>query len=260
MSLIHKALNVCVKRRLLPLKCYTQLFHTSNLSFAEASSKDDSASSKDDSVAVYDILEELREPELTEEEILQKQFKARLPEDVYRKFILKEPRPLEAKYDLQMKRLRANYARFGKSSRLNPGLCWPTRAEILETAEYDKIFEPPLETKLKNAREAQMATEEQKREVEAEVDKNMANLDKWISEYYGKIEKKKAEVEALKQKKEKLIDEICEYLGYDIDPRDPRFQEAVDQREKEQKKARKVKKQQESYEKMIAKLKQMADK
>lgn len=207
----------------------------------------------------FDILEELREPDLTEEEILQKRFKSRLPERVYQMFIKKEPVVIDHYYNFEMNRLRANYARFGKKSNLNPGICWPTREEVLETIEYDKIFEPSLEIKLKRVEEARLAEEKRKLEVEKEVDKNMANLDKWIADYHAKAEKKKAEQLMLKQKKEKLIDEICEYLGYEIDPRDPRFQEAVEQREKEQKKARKVKKQQESYEKMITKLKQMAE-
>lgn len=207
----------------------------------------------------FDIFEELREPDLTEEEILQKRFKSRLPERVYRMFVKKEPVPNDHYYNFHMNRLRANYARFGKESKLNPGICWPTREEVLETIEYDKIFEPSLEVRLKNVEEVRLAAEKRKQEVEEEVDKNMANLDKWIADYQAKIEKKKAEQLALKQKKEKLIDEICEYLGYEIDPRDPRFQEAVEQREKEQKKSRKVKKQQESYEKMITKLKQIAE-
>lgn len=207
----------------------------------------------------FDILEELREPDLTEEEILQKRFKSRLPERVYKMFIRKEPVVLDHHYCFYMNRLRANYARFGKKSQLNPGICWPTREEVLETIEYDKIFHPPLADRLKKVEEARLVKEKHLQEVEEDVDKNMANLDKWIADYNSKIEKKKSEQIALKQKKEKLIDEICEYLGYDIDPRDPRFQEAVEQRDKEQKKARKVKKQQESYEKMITKLKQMAD-
>lgn len=207
----------------------------------------------------FDILEELREPDLTEEEILQKRFKARLPERVYRTFVKKEALDLELAYDFHMNRLRAYYARHGTDSKLNPGLSWPTREEILQIIEEDKIFEPTLEIRLKNVEDARLAEEKRKREVEEEVEKNMANLDKWIGEYHAKIEKKKLEQLELKQKKEKLIDEICEYLGYEIDPRDPRFQEAVEQRQKEQKKARKVKKQQEGYDKMIAKLKQMAD-
>lgn len=207
----------------------------------------------------FDILEELREPDLTEEEILQKRFKSRLPERVYQMFVKKEPVHFDHYYNFYLNRLRANYAQFGKESKLNPGICWPTREEVLEKIEYDKIFEPPLETRLKNVEESRLVEEKRKQEVEEEVDKNMANLDKWIADYHAKNEKKTAEQLALKQKKEKLIDEISEYLGYEIDPRDPRFQEAVEQKNKEQKKARKVKKQQESYEKMITKLKQMAE-
>lgn len=232
-------------------------FRTIHNSYCQLNDKVSAENEKNDEK--FDILEELREPDLTEEEILQKRFKSRLPERVYQMFVKKEPVSLEHYYNFYMNRLRANYARFGKESKLNPGICWPTREEVLEKIEYDKIFEPSLGTMLKKVEESRLAEEKRKQEIEEEVDKNMANLDKWIADYHAKNEKKKAEQLALKQKKEKLIDEICEYLGYEIDPRDPRFQEAIEQRNKEQKKARKVKKQQESYEKMITKLKQMAE-
>lgn len=236
------------------LSYHIRTIHKSNFSFADEVTKEKESTSEN-----FDILEELRKPDLTEEEIMQKRFKSRLPERVYQMFIKKEPPVLDHTYNFYMNRLRAHYSRFGRASNLNPGICWPTREEILETIEYDKIFEPSLEVRVKNAEEARLAEEKRKQEVEEEVDKNMANLDKWIAEYHAKIQKKKDEQLALKQKKEKLIDEISEYLGYDIDPRDPRFQEAVEQRDREQKKARKVKKQQESYDKMISKLKQMAE-
>ncbi|XP_054713066.1 growth arrest and DNA damage-inducible proteins-interacting protein 1-like [Uloborus diversus] len=206
-----------------------------------------------------DILAELQEPGLTEEEISEKRFKARLPERLYRSFVKKEALPLESKYDFRMTRLRKYYARYGKDSKLNPGICWPTREQILETIHYDKIFEPPLQETLSKVENARLEKEEKQKQEEAEVDKNMANLDKWMKEYYAKIEQKKADILELRKKREKLVEEISEYLGYEIDPRDPRFQEAVQQRDKERKKAVKAKKQQESYEKMIAKLKQMAE-
>ncbi|KAF8796232.1 Growth arrest and DNA damage-inducible like protein [Argiope bruennichi] len=208
---------------------------------------------------VDDALEDLRKPELSEQEILQKRFKARLPERIYRKHILKEPVPIESKYDYQRYRLRGYYARFGQESKLNPGICWPTREEMLETMKYDEIFEPSLQERIQNVESKILEEEKRKKEVEDEVDKNMANLDKWISDYYAKIERKEKKTEELKQQRERLVEEISEYLGYDIDPRDPRFKEAVEQRDKEKKKAMKLKKQQESYDKMIEKLRKIAE-
>ncbi|GFY54941.1 gadd45gip1 [Trichonephila inaurata madagascariensis] len=207
---------------------------------------------------VKDILNDLKEPELSEDEILRKQFKARLPERLYRKHVLKEAVPIETKYDLQKYRLRNHYGRFGKASKLNPGLCWPTREEILETIKYDRMFEPSLQERIENVKAAQLVKDQRRKEIDDEVEKNMANLDKWIADYHAKIEKKNAKAQELKLQRERLVEEISEYLGYDIDPRDPRFKEAVEQRDKEKKKALKAKKQQESYDKMLEKLRKIA--
>ncbi|GFU07118.1 gadd45gip1 [Nephila pilipes] len=207
---------------------------------------------------VNDILNDLKEPELSEDDIIKKQFKARLPERLYRRHMLKEPVSIETDYDLQKYRLRHYYARYGEASKLNPGMCWPTREEVLETMKYDKIFEPSLEERIKNVKANQLAKEKLKKEIDDEVEKNMANLDKWIAEYHAKIEKKESKVQELKLQRERLVEEISEYLGYDIDPRDPRFKEAVEQRDKEKKKALKAKRQQESYDKMLDKLRKIA--
>lgn len=217
-----------------------------------------SESDKNNEPHLSDAMEDIREPELSEEELLQKRFKSRLPERVYQKHVAKEPVSLGTEEDFKIKNLRKYYGRFGEASKLNPGLCWATREEMLETMHYDQIFEPPLQERIENVEAKRLAEETRKREYEAEVDKNMANLDKWIEEYHGKIAKREEKAKELRANREKLVEEISEYLGYDIDPKDPRFKEAVEQKEKEKKKALKVKKQQESYEKMLDKLKKIA--
>lgn len=217
-----------------------------------------SESDKTNEPHLNDALEDIREPELSEEEILRKRFKSRLPERIYQKHVAKEPTSLDTTKDFEIKNLRKHYGRFGEASRLNPGLCWPTREEMLETMHYDAIFEPPLHERIQNVEARRLAVETQRREYEAEVDKNMGNLDKWIEEYHSKIAKKEEKAREVRANREKLVEEISEYLGYDIDPKDPRFKEAVEQKEKEKKKAMKVKKQQESYDKMLEKLKKIA--
>lgn len=219
------------------------------LSYNEEKLKDES----------FDITKELTPPKLTEEEIALKRHKHRLPERVYRIFVNKEALPIENEYDFKQNRLRSYYGRHGKASKLNPGILWPTKEELQEILEYDKLREPPLAETLKKIETERLAEENRKKEVEAEVDAKMALVDKAIADYYAKIEKQKNEAHQQRLKRERLIDEVSEYLGYEIDHKDPRFQEAVEQREKEQKKALKAKKQQESYDKMLAKLKAIAE-
>lgn len=213
---------------------------------------------KTEQTPTIDVLQETKEQELSDQEILIKRFKSRLPERIYKIHVSKQPVELISTNDFKINFLRRNYARFGKVSNLNPGLCWPTRDEILETIHYDKIFEPPLQERISNVEAKRLAEETRKKEYEAEVDQNMSKLDKWMEEYHSKIAKAEEKALELRLKREQLVEEISEYLGYDIDPKDPRFKEAVEQKEKEKKKAAKAKKQQESYDKMLEKLKKIA--
>lgn len=236
-------------------ECFQKDFHSSSLKLTESEKPKETAPEE---IRVQDVLEDLKEPELTEEQILQKRFKSRLPERIHTMFIQKKSIPLENKDDFQMYRLRSHWAKFGSQTNLNPGICWPTKQQILETIEYDKTFEPPLQERLRKVNEEKMAKEKEKQEYEAEVDRNMANLDKWMAEYHGKIAKQEEKVRQLREKREKLVEEISEYLGYEIDPRDPRFKEAVEQRDKAKKKELKAQRQRESYDKMLEKLKKIA--
>ncbi|XP_015907816.1 large ribosomal subunit protein mL64 [Parasteatoda tepidariorum] len=233
---------------------FQQEFHSSTSKFDESTSKEKAP----EDIRVLDVLDDLKEPELTEEEILQKRFKSRLPERIHKMFIQKQSLPLENKSDFQMYRLRSQWAKFGSQTNINPGICWPTRKQIMETIDYDKTFEPSLQERLRRVNEERMAKEKEKQEYEAEVDQNMANLDKWIAEYHGRIAKQEEKVRQLRDKREKLVEEISEYLGYEIDPKDPRFKEAVEQRDKAKKKEMKAQKQKESYDKMLEKLKKIA--
>ncbi|KAG8176577.1 hypothetical protein JTE90_024240 [Oedothorax gibbosus] len=216
------------------------------------------AANEDKSEQTIDVLLPTKEQELSDEEILRKRFKSRLPERVYKMHVSKQPVELSSTIDFKIKSLRKSYARFGKASNLNPGLCWPTRDEIEETIHYDKIFEPPLQERIAKVEAKRLAEETRKKEYEAEVDENMSKLDKWMKDYHAKNAQKEEKARELRLKREQLVEEISEYLGYDIDPKDPRFKEAVEQKEKEKKKAAKAKRQQESYEKMLDKLKKIA--
>lgn len=72
----------------------------------------------------------------------------------------------------------------------------------------------------------------------------------------AKIAKKEAELLEAKQKREKIIEEIREELGYNVDPRDERFQAILEQKEKEDKKKKKELKKKMRAEKLLAYIQQ----
>lgn len=80
----------------------------------------------------------------------------------------------------------------------------------------------------------------------------MANFDKWRAALDAKVAKKEADLRAAKEKKERLMAEIRDQFGYNIDPRDDRFKQMLELKEKEDKKKKKEEKKKKREQKMLS--------
>ena len=82
----------------------------------------------------------------------------------------------------------------------------------------------------------------------------MAKMDAEIKAFQDRRRKVNEAVQAEKGKREKLMEEAKELLGFSVDPRDKRFQELLEAKEKEQKKLAKTQKKKEKEAKLVARL------
>lgn len=107
---------------------------------------------------------------------------------------------------------------------------------------------------------------------EADISAKLLKLEKWKSELNAKKYKKEEEGENLlisienisnhfsfiariaKERKDRLIEEVRRQLGFQIHPKDERFKELLEKKEKEQRKALKLAKRQEKEAKLINKI------
>lgn len=87
-----------------------------------------------------------------------------------------------------------------------------------------------------------------------EVETNYAKLKTWVKNLEDRKAKKLADAKAQREKKEKLIEEVRSYFGYRVDPKDERFQEMLEKKEKEEKKAIKEAKKKEKIAKELARM------
>ncbi|XP_033113921.1 growth arrest and DNA damage-inducible proteins-interacting protein 1-like [Anneissia japonica] len=141
------------------------------------------------------------------------------------------------KYRLNL--IRKKYAKEGASSGVDPGLMWPSKEELEAQIAEEKEFEPSLQ-EMQN----ELLLEKQKRELEETkkakiIETNMKKMPKLIAEYKKKEAEKLAQEEASKLKRQRLLEEAKEKMGYAIDPRNPRFQKMLADIEKEEKKKKK---------------------
>ncbi|XP_025829378.1 growth arrest and DNA damage-inducible proteins-interacting protein 1 [Agrilus planipennis] len=154
-----------------------------------------------------------------------------------------------------VKYARKVYGKYGENSRIDPSFCWPTKQELQDTLEYQRVAYPF--TVLEMMEKAQIRKKEENERLlnkQKEITDKMAKLDQWKKDLHDKIKKKEAEELAARVQKERLIEEVRRHFGYAVDPRDEKFKEMVEKKEKEQKKLMKEARRKVKEEKMLAKL------
>ncbi|XP_027202756.2 growth arrest and DNA damage-inducible proteins-interacting protein CRIF [Dermatophagoides pteronyssinus] len=152
--------------------------------------------------------------------------------------------------------IRKRFATFGKSSGLKPGICWPSRDELEYMKQFDQTFEKSIQTMQENLLQTKKAEQEKRLKREKQIVANLKKLPKMKEEFWQNYHNLYSEIEEEKTKKTKLIQDVREYLGYDIEPNDPRFEEALAKKDEEAKiamrAARKLEKQRQHMEMLQA--------
>lgn len=155
---------------------------------------------------------------------------------------------------------RRIWAQYGAKSGINPAIAWPVKEEWEDKMEYEALAYPDsLQEMVRKSKEEEAAKEKVIQERMNDIEAKMANLEKWKKDIIDKKRKKEQELKAAKQKHDQMIEEVKEYLGYRVDPKDARFKEILEKKELEEKKRAKEAKKKEKQARAIARLRQMAE-
>ena len=197
---------------------------------------------------------------LSEEEVMRIRDKSRLPTAIKNelKGIPKWDR-LPCLPHYRKSYIKKYYAKYGAATGLKPGICYGTIEENQHKIEFEKTFYPDFQTLVKKEKDEKAAEVQRIAIARADIEKKLKDLPKAIEEFYKKHSQRAREAEEELAKREKLIQEVREYLGYNVAPGDSRFQEALTKKEAEEKAAAKTNKKQEKQAKMMASLAAMAE-
>uniref|UniRef100_A0AC35G7A8 Large ribosomal subunit protein mL64 n=1 Tax=Panagrolaimus sp. PS1159 TaxID=55785 RepID=A0AC35G7A8_9BILA len=145
---------------------------------------------------------------------------------------------------------KQRFGTFGIKSGVDIRTLWPTVEEV-EEAKALKLYRKHSEA-FEIAKKRESDNEKALKDKLAEIRKNEEEYEKKLAEYYTSQEKVEGEKSEQDKIQERRIREIQEYFGYWIDPKDPRFDVMLKQKEAEEKKAEKLAKRQEIEKKKIA--------
>ncbi|XP_074107934.1 growth arrest and DNA damage-inducible proteins-interacting protein CRIF [Cotesia typhae] len=121
------------------------------------------------------------------------------------------------------------------------GCVWPTKEEVEDSLEWEKTAYPNSlweNWDLIAQKNKENAEKMLKREID--IDAKLMKVSSWQKNLETKIAKKEAEIRAIKERKDRLVAEVRRTVGFDIDPRDERFKQLLEEKEKEDKKRKKV--------------------
>lgn len=120
---------------------------------------------------------------------------------------------------------------------IKPGVCYPTDEELEYLQQYEGKFEQTVQKMRDDLKRRQKEAAETKAARIKDVEKNLAKLPAQKKDFWSKYHQLYEDIEKEKEKKEKVIQEVREFLGYDIQPNDPRFEEALLKKDEEEKAA-----------------------
>lgn len=101
---------------------------------------------------------------------------------------------------------RKMYARYGISSGVDARLCWPTKEELADTIEYEKVAYPHTILEMIQIAKQQRAEKEAKvLKREEEISSKMLKLNTWIKELNAKIAKKESDATEAKVRYSRYI-------------------------------------------------------
>lgn len=224
-----------------------------------AEPKDDEIYDEDNKPNVADLLVDEVDLEAREKEINRMRNKSRLNK-THRNFLFNLPKPDEEfPWDKTLYFSRKQYARYGSQTNINPRLCFYTPAEVEDKQEYERVAYPFTIQEMVEMNKKENAEKlEQIRKREDKIALNLSKLDKWKGDLSARIVKKEMEARLAKQKREQMLDDIRQEIGFKIDFKDPRFQALMEKKELEAKKMKKAEKKKQREVLMMEKLKEQA--
>ncbi|XP_059481600.1 large ribosomal subunit protein mL64 [Neocloeon triangulifer] len=132
------------------------------------------------------------------------------------------------------------------------GALWPDKEDLADKKEYEACVRPMLlQEVMKKVQDEKIQAEEEQKKRQADMAVKFEKIGQWRKEMDAKIEKKRKEAQAIKDKRDRLVEEVRRLVGYNVDPRDEKFKVLLEQKEKEQKKKEKEEKKAQKAAKMM---------
>lgn len=156
--------------------------------------------------------------------------------------------PLSPRWQLGPRYAAKQFARYGAKSGVAPASLWPSPEQLRELEAEEREWYPSLATMQESLRTQQQAEEAKRRAREQHISECMAKMPQMIEDWRRQKRERWEKAQADKERRARLQAEAQERLGYHVDPRSARFQELLQDLDKQQRKRLKEEKQRQKKE------------
>nr|XP_048290665.1 growth arrest and DNA damage-inducible proteins-interacting protein 1 [Myodes glareolus] len=159
---------------------------------------------------------------------------------------------LSPRWQLGPRYAAKQFARYGAKSGVAPASLWPSPEQLRELEAEEREWYPSLATMQESLRTQQQAQEARRRAREQHISECMAKMPQMIENWRRQKRERWEKAQADKERRARLQAEAQERLGYHVDPRSARFQELLQDLDKQQRKRLKEEKQRQKKEARVA--------
>ncbi|XP_004688760.1 PREDICTED: growth arrest and DNA damage-inducible proteins-interacting protein 1 [Condylura cristata] len=156
--------------------------------------------------------------------------------------------PLIPRWQMGPRYAAKQFARHGAASAVDAGSLWPSREQLRDLEAEECEWCPSLATMQESVRLQQLAKEQKRQAREQLIAERMAKMPQMIENWQRQQQERRKKAQADKERRAQLQAEAQERLGYHVDPRSTRFQELLQDLEKQQRKHLKEEKQRQKKE------------
>ncbi|KAM9685991.1 large ribosomal subunit protein mL64 [Trichechus inunguis] len=156
--------------------------------------------------------------------------------------------PLTPRWQLGPRYAAKQFARHGAASGVAAGSLWPSREQLRELEAEEREWCPSLADMQESLREQRLAEEQKRLAREELIAERMAKMPQMIEDWRRQQRERWEKAQVDKERRARLQAEAQERLGYHVDPRSTRFQELLQDMEKQQRKRLKEEKQRQKKE------------
>lgn len=116
---------------------------------------------------------------------------------------------------------------------VDPGICWPTDEQVGLARDWEQLYqEKPLREQIKDVKAAVAKRKEDRLAREKAVDDSLAKMETQIKQWKTRMSSRNQAAEADRARREKILAELREEFGYNVNPQDNYMKERIAEREK----------------------------